>query len=777
MNKSIIINGIEDGKRVESRILEERIQKAASDGFRDIEVNAYGQHGLGGRLWRAGKDTVNIKITGASGQRVGAMGFPNTRIEILGPASDDVGWLNAGAHITVHGHATNGVGNAMAQGKIYIAGDIGARGMTMTKHNPKFDPPELWVLGGVGDSFAEFMAGGTVVICGHNPLHPDNILGHRPCVGMVGGKIYFHGPHKGFSAADARLNPINDKEWQWLTENMQSFLAAVHHMDLYNELLSDRSGWQLLVALKPHEKARKRLDMHIFCSEVWDKELGGGGLIGDITDIDRSPIPVITTGELRRFRPVWENNKYVSPCQANCPAGIPVQKRWQLIRNGQFDEAADLAFEYTPLPATVCGYLCPQPCMQNCTRKEQGLTPLDVSLLGKASIDAKPPKPAIKTGKRIAIIGGGPAGISAAWQLYLNGHEPVIYEMADNLGGKITRVIPESRIPDDVLNKELERIRKNITHLSLETAIDRYKFKELRQDYDFVVIATGAQKPRMLNIPGIEKAISALDFLGLSKKNKAKVGKKVVVIGAGNVGCDAAGESARLGAEEITLIDVQEPASFGKEREQAEAVGSRFLWPRFTKSITGKGVELTTGEVLGADTVIVSIGDQPDLSFLPEDIKTERGFICVDENYHTTDPKVFAVGDTVKLGLITDAIGAGRIASKVIDSILRGKGETYDKLIPIDIDRVKLEYYDPRVSSFCDVSENANACASCGLCRDCGMCETICPENAISRREFKNGDYEYLVDDNICIGCGFCAYACPCGIWELVENEPIENMG
>ena len=108
------------------------------------------------------------------------MGFPNTVIDVVGPASDDVGWLNAGAKIIVRGQATNGAGNAMAQGKIYIAGDIGARGMTMTKHNPRFDPPELWILGTVGDSFAEFMAGGIAVICGVGSPRTGNVLGYRP---------------------------------------------------------------------------------------------------------------------------------------------------------------------------------------------------------------------------------------------------------------------------------------------------------------------------------------------------------------------------------------------------------------------------------------------------------------------------------------------------------------------------------------------------------------------------------------------------------------------
>ena len=144
---TIMIPGSEKGVRVESRVLEERIQKAVADGHRHIEIIAQGQHGIGGRLWRAGEETILLRILGTSGQRVGAMGFPNTLIDVVGPASDDVGWLNAGAQITVRGNATNGAGNAMAQGKIYVAGDIGARGMTMTKHNPRFDPPELWVLG------------------------------------------------------------------------------------------------------------------------------------------------------------------------------------------------------------------------------------------------------------------------------------------------------------------------------------------------------------------------------------------------------------------------------------------------------------------------------------------------------------------------------------------------------------------------------------------------------------------------------------------------------
>ncbi len=203
----IRLSGFENGHRIESRILEERMQQAVENGYRTFEIEAFGQHGIGGRLWKAGNDRLHVKISGAPGQRVGSMGFPNTLIEVFGPSSDDVGWLNGGAEIIVHGHATNGVANAMAQGKVYVAGNIGARGMTMTKHNPRFAPPELWVLGSAGDYFAEFMAGGIAVICGYEPQDPKNVVGFRPCVGMVGGRIYFRGPHKGYSKTGRQADP------------------------------------------------------------------------------------------------------------------------------------------------------------------------------------------------------------------------------------------------------------------------------------------------------------------------------------------------------------------------------------------------------------------------------------------------------------------------------------------------------------------------------------------------------------------------------------------
>ncbi|MCX7981447.1 MAG: FAD-dependent oxidoreductase [Syntrophales bacterium] len=772
---TIVIEGVRDGRRLDSRLLEEEIQAAVEKGHRCIEVHAHGQHGIGGRLWRAKGEEVFVRILGSPGQRVGSMGFPNTKIEVMGPSSDDVGWLNAGAEIIVHGHATNGVGNAMAQGKIYIAGDIGARGMTMTKHNPRFAPPELWVLGSVGDFFAEFMAGGIAVICGHGTVRKENVLGYRPCVGMVGGMIYFRGPHGGYSEEDVRLTELTDDDWEWLKKNLKGFLRAINRSDLYGELTKKRKEWRLLIARKPYEKnGQKVRNMARFREEVWEKELGRGGMLGDLINIPRGSIDVIATGEMRRYVPLWENGKFLPPCQVACPSGIPVRQRWALIRSGKWEDAINLALYYTPLPATVCGFLCPNLCLQACTRSVENLPTLDLPALGRASLEAKEPKRASETGKKIAILGGGPAGLSLAWHLWLAGHDPVIYEREQEVGGKIREVIPKSRIPDEVLQHELMRVMEKVRVITLGNKINGRLLQQWKRVYEFIVIAIGAGVGKKIPIPGSERALTAYEFLRLSKKDMITVGKKVVVIGAGNVGCDVACEAFRLGAESVVLVDIQEPASFGEERKKAEKLGARFIWPRVAKAITEEGVELTEGELLPADMVVMAIGDVPDVSFLPPEIKRNGPFIAVDERYRTSDPMIYAIGDSVRLGLITDAVGAGKVVAEDIDRRLRGKEDVVDVIKPVvEKSRIKLAYYDP-LTTLSDLDACALQCSSCGLCRDCHMCETICPRGAISRRELDGGDYEYVVNDEKCIGCGFCADACPCGIWQMKENYPLE---
>ena len=227
----MIINGKKNNKRLSSKELEENIQDAIKSGSHSLEVKAQGQHGIGGRIWPGGQGT-QIKVNGPVGQRLGAMGMTGTRIIVNGSTSDDVGWLNCGAQITILGDVNNGAHNAGAQGILYVQGSGGARCDTMAKQNPRYATLQSWYFRNVGDSFAEFKAGGISVICGVNPRDPDNVLGYRPCVGMVGGVIYVRGPVVGYSTNDVQLLPLDDNDWEWLTDNMKPYLKAIKKLQV-----------------------------------------------------------------------------------------------------------------------------------------------------------------------------------------------------------------------------------------------------------------------------------------------------------------------------------------------------------------------------------------------------------------------------------------------------------------------------------------------------------------------------------------------------------------
>jgi len=775
--KKVILKGNINGKRIPSRIFEEQIQEAVRQGARELHIIADGQHGIGGRIWPRG-ETVKIIVEGPVGQRLGSMGMFGTEIVVKGGASDDVGWLNCGAKITVLGDVTNGAHNAAAQGVLYVQGSGGARCDTMTKHNPKFDPPQSWYFRDVGDTFAEFKAGGIAVVCGVNPRNPRNILGYRPCVGMVGGVIYFRGPIEGYSEADVKLLDLTEQDWQWLKTNMKLFLEAIDRLQYYDELTRSIKDWKKLIPYTAEERAKRRpfkMSLSEFRSKVWEPGVGKGGIFAEYINHPMTVLPYITTGADRRYKPVWNNQKYTPPCEYNCPSGIPTQKRAQLIRADKLQEALELVLRYSPFPATVCGEICPNLCMQACTRAQVD-RPLNIKELGKLSLRIKAPKPEKKTDKKVAVIGGGPGGLSAAWQLALKGHTVDLYEAEERLGGKIEFCIPKERLPREVFENELNRFKEVGVNIHLGVKVERKKFDEIYKTHDAMIVACGANKPRRLNVPGSEDMIAAYDFLkGINLGNRPDLkDKKVVIIGAGNVGMDAAAQAFHCGAKEVVAIDIQKPAAFGKELEIAESLGTKIIWPKFTEKYIKKErkIYFTDGTSLEADFVVVSIGDVPVTDFLPPSVHTDKdGWIEVDEVGHTSDPKVFAVGDATRLGLVTHAIGHGRKAAEAIHAMLSGR--SYYRPAPrpvIPYEKIKTAYYDVcRGDAFTPKSE-AERCMSCAVCRDCRMCEVTCYYGAISRKEYEDGSYEYVVDEEQCIGCSFCAGICPCGVWEMVEN-------
>ncbi|MCL4475591.1 MAG: FAD-dependent oxidoreductase [Nitrospirae bacterium] len=771
----LTIHGAVNGNRVPSRILEEQIQQAVREGARELHVIAEGQHGIGGRIWPRG-EAVKITVEGPVGQRLGSMGMPGTEIVVRGSSSDDIGWLNCGAKITVLGDVTNGAFNAAAQGILYVQGGGGARCDTMTKHNPRFDPPQSWYFRDVGDSFAEFKAGGIAVVCGVKPRNPENILGYRPCVGMVGGTIYFRGPIKGYSERDVKLLDLTPQDWEWLRTNMQPFLEAIDRMPSYEELTRSSDDWKKLMAYTPQEKRGRKwfkVTTSDFRKNIWEKEVGQGGIFAEYLNHDLTLLPYITTGTERRNRPLWANEKYAPPCAYACPTQIPSHKRASLIRQGRLNDALELVLKYSPLPATVCGEICPNLCMQSCTRAHLD-KPLEIDMMGKLALDLPAPKKEPATGHKIAVIGGGPAGMSAAWQLALKGHTVDLYEAGDKLGGKIELCIPRERLPHQILEKEVSRFRELGVNLHLGIKVTREKFDEIYKSHEVVVLACGAHEPRKVSFPGSEEIVSAYDFLkNINLGNRPDLkGKKVVVIGAGNVGMDVASEAYNNGAESVVAVDIQKPAAFGAELEIAKVKGTQVLWPKFTERYdrNERKIYFKDGTSLDADFVVMSIGDVPQLDFLPPGIHTERGWIVVNQKYQTSDVKVYAIGDATGLGLVTHAIGHGRLTADYIHYELMHAPRQPEIQQVIPYEKIKTEYYDVCRGDFVSPEVSANRCMSCATCRDCHMCESTCYWGAISRIEHADGAYEYVVDDSLCIGCGFCAGVCPCGVWEMVEN-------
>lgn len=777
-----VIKGLdEQGHRLSSMEFEALVRQAAA-ATSEVHLEAYGQHNIGIRLQHP--DGLRITVKGPSGQRLGCMGMPGTSIVCQGSTSDDVGYLNIGAEITVLGDATNGACNAMANGKVFIGGSIGARGLTMTKWNPEYDRPELWVLGSVGDSFAEFNCGGIAVVCGVNAKNPENVLGYRPCVGMVGGTIFFRGQiDHSYPKTNAKLTSVSDAQWQWLSDNISGFLERINRHDLMTTL-SIREEWQVLMPITPQERALMfagPMPMAEFRNSHWNRTFGGDPLRDLAPGLDRSPIGFIVSGDLRRKKPYWANCEAAAPCTYYCPVHIPTVDRLRLIREGRIDEAYQMLLRYTPLPASVCGAVCPNLCMENCSRSGVD-DPIDVQVLGRAVSSSEPPRLAAPLGKKVAIIGGGPAGMNVAWQLALAGIEAHIFEQDDKIGGKLAQVIPWERLSQAIWDQEIQRFLATPgIFVNLGVTMTRDKVTELLDSYDYLVVAVGTHTPRRLQFPGSERVVAALDFLKQAKGSQApSVGKSVVVIGGGNVGCDVACEAYRLGAEKVVLVDIQKPLAFGKEKVAAESLGATFRWPVVTREVTEEGLITTEGELIGADTVIISIGDVPALSFLPESVQTVTvggaAWIATDRAHVTSDQRILAVGDVERPGLATNALGAGKNAAEHIIARCQGREwKPFNKpLVPQKA--LTITHYVPMAKGTTE-QEQAGRCLSCASCRDCHLCETICPTGAISRREIVAGNdqesihldigYEYVSDDDKCIACGFCADTCPCGIWAM----------
>ena len=409
----------------------------------------------------------------------------------------------------------------------------------------------------------------------------------------------------------------------------------------------------------------------------------------------------------------------VAPCSLNCPAHTDIQGYLKAIANGDDKEAVKIIKEKIPIPASI-GRVCPHPCESHCRRRlvEE---PLSVAYLKAFAADndlaSDDPYTAVceeSTGKKVAIIGGGPAGLTAAYYLRLSGHDVTIYEAMPEMGGMLRYGIPEYRLPKAVLAKEVAAIAALGVEMKTNVKVGKdISFDEIKNGADAVLVTVGAWKGSSMRCKGeeLEGVLSGIDFLrDVNMGNIPDIGKNVAVVGGGNTAMDACRTAVRCGAENVYVIyrrtRAEAPAE-DIEIEEAIEEGVEFLFLTNPDEIIGengkvKAVKLQIMELgepdasgrrkpvpvegafktLDVDTVISAIGQKYAPSGLEAIGTTGWGTIQADEATCLTDIEgVFAAGDATNNGasIAIDAIAEANVAARAINAYLLGMPMDFPK--------------------------------------------------------------------------------------------------
>lgn len=486
-----------------------------------------------------------------------------------------------------------------------------------------------------------------------------------------------------------------------------------------------------------------------------------------------------------------------APCRQACPAGVDAARYVRLIAEGEFAEALAVIRERIPFPS-VCGYICAHPCESKCTRAQLD-EPIAIRVLKRFAWEhdngmwKENSKVASSTGKRVAIVGSGPAGLTAGYYLAKLGHAVTIFEALPKPGGMMQYGIPEYRLPTDILQAEIKEIANVGVEIKTNTNVESLE-SLFGQGYDAIFLGIGAQQATGIGVDGEDspRVIGGVSFLReVSLGKKVELGNRVAVIGGGNTAMDSARTALRLGAKEVTIVyrrtRAEMPAS-PEEIEETLVEGVKIYFLAAPSRIISRDGEVQMECIrmkLGApdasgrrrpepiegseftmdfDTIIAAIGQRPEfpVSF---DITTGRGnTITVDSDTLATGKEgIFAGGDAVTgPATVIEAIAAGRGAATSIDKYLGGSGVIDETLAPAeDIvtriggptegwrSEIPAILLDQRLGSFDEVELSLSAELAIEEARRCLRCDLAYePE-------------KYQVDTRKCIFCGLCVESCP----------------
>jgi len=527
--------------------------------------------------------------------------------------------------------------------------------------------------------------------------------------------------------------------------------------------------------------------------------------------------PAIKTGQWATEQPLRQ--QMIPPCNHICPAGNNVQGFLNALANKEVDEALDILLRTSPFPS-VCGRACPAPCMENCNRIELDGA-VNVRQLERYAGDNGQVtiRPSAERDEKVAIVGSGPAGLTAAWHLARYGYRVRVFESGPEIGGLLRSGIPEFRLPDDVVSDEIDRILDLGVEVEINHAIDRQAVLNLARHNDAVLVATGQQEQRdlKLGMNSAEAIVQGIDFLDRAHRNEVRVDdERVVVIGGGNTAMDAARSALRLGAEDVRVVyrrTRDEMPAISEEIDETleEGIAIDYLTQPITLNevstngarrhyqLTCRRMELGEPDESGrrspqeiADSdfdldchrIILALGQSPDLSVFPEGTEVREGTQLLG----LLETPVFAVGDlATREGTVAAAIGSGRRSAVHIHGVLSGEqieATTHaEALRDVDIwkdeviraDEMKLHLFErqavtegeslpaeERRATFDEVhmgltnATEAARCLSCGVCNECDLCISYCPEGMLKRV-----GHHFEFDYTYCKGCGVCAAECP----------------